>query len=96
MDETKAIAEKIRLMDLAQKLGLILGVNPVWKGGYVIFDNDPVAMVLAIDTGCWKIATGDFGVLNLPQEAPELMAGMSETPPELRGEIKRTKEDGDD
>lgn len=78
MDETKVIAEKMKVIDLAEQLGLILGVNPVWKGGYVIFDNDPVAMVLAIDTGCWKIATGDFGVLNLPKEAAELMADMSE------------------
>ena len=78
MDETKAIAEKMKVIDLAEQLGLILGVKPVWKGGYVIFDNNPVAMVLAIDTGCWKIATGDFGVLNLPKKAAELMADMSE------------------
>lgn len=32
MDETKAIAEKIRLMDLAQKLGLILGGEPSLEG----------------------------------------------------------------
>lgn len=44
--------------------------------------------MLAIDTGCWKIATGDFGVLNLPQEAPELMGKMSK--------LVKEKEDGDD
>ena len=78
MDETKDIVEKLKFMDLAQKLGLALVVNPARKGGYVIFDDDPLAMVLKIDSGYWKIATGDVGVLNLPQEAVELMAQMSE------------------
>lgn len=69
----------MKCMDLAAHLGQILGMNPVWKGGYVYFDDDPVAMVLNIDSGsgCWKIATGDVGVLNLTQEAPWLMAEMS-------------------
>lgn len=68
----------VKCMDLAGQLGLVLGVNPVGKDGYVIFDDDPLAMVLSIDSGYWKIATGDVGVLNLPQEALALMAEMSE------------------
>ena len=80
MDETKAIAEKIRLMDLAQKLGLILGMNPVWKKECVIYGgnlDDPYIMCLSLDNGRWKILTEMWKVLNLPQEAPELMAEMS-------------------
>lgn len=68
----------MKCADLAAHLGHILEVNPVWKDGYVIFDDEPLAMVLAIDTGRWKITTGYAGVLNLPQEALALMAEMSE------------------
>lgn len=68
----------MKCADLAAHLGHILEVNPVWKDGYAIFDDEPLAMVLAIDTGRWKITTGYAGVLNLPQEALALMAEMSE------------------
>ena len=66
----------MKCADLAAHLGQIMDVSPVWKGGYVIYDDDPVAMVLNLDSGLWKITTGYAGVLNLPQEATELMAWM--------------------
>ena len=34
-------------------------------------------MCLSLDNGRWKIVTENFGVLNLPQEAIELMSKMS-------------------
>lgn len=68
----------MKVADLAAQLGRILEVNPVFKDDYVIFDDEPLAMVLNLDSGCWKIATGDFGVLTLPKRATALMAGMSE------------------
>lgn len=81
MDETKAIAEKIRLMDLAQKLGRILGMNPVWKKEYVIYGgnlDDPYIMCLSLDNGRWEILTDTGRVLNLSQGAIALMGKMSE------------------
>lgn len=44
----------MKCADLAAHLGHILEVNPVWKDGYAIFDDEPLAMALAIDTGRWK------------------------------------------
>ena len=68
----------MKCADLAAHLGKVMEVNPVWKGGYVIYDDDPLAMVFNLDSGLWKIATGDVGVLKLPQEALALMGEMSE------------------
>lgn len=74
----------MKCADLAAHLGKIVGVTPVWKGGYVrkggyvIYDDDPLAMVLNLDSGCRKIATGDVGVLTLSKRATALMAEMSE------------------
>lgn len=85
-------ADSTKLMDLSEKLGLALGTDPNWKNGYVIysiysdeFDNyrnkfddfEDFEMSLDLADGCWQITTGDCGVLNLPKEAPELMAEMS-------------------
>lgn len=77
MDETKTI----KLMDLAGKLGLVLGTNPVWKDGYVIYSDVEhsayTELVLDICTGRWQISADECGVLNLSQEAIALMAEMS-------------------
>jgi hypothetical protein len=77
MDETKTI----KLMDLAGKLGLVLGLNPVWKDGYVIYsDGEDCAyteLMLDICTGRWQIFTDECGVLFLSKEAIALMGKMS-------------------
>lgn len=74
-------ADLMKCMDLATQLSLILGVNPVWKGGYVIysvgFDDQYIKLCFDLDNGRWLIAGGDYGVLNLPKEAIALMAKMS-------------------
>lgn len=85
MDETKVIAEKMKCMNLAQELGKVLGVNPVWEDEYVTYGlaDDLIELSFDLDNGCWTIATdegaGDYGIVRLPAEAPDLMAGMSET-----------------
>lgn len=86
MDETKeAIAEKMKCFDLAGELGKVLGVNPVWEDERVTYGlaDDLIELSFDLDNGCWTIATdegaGDYGIVRLPKEAPELMAGMSET-----------------
>lgn len=85
-------ADLMKCMDLATRLSLILGVNPVWKGGYVIYsvglDDQYIKLCFDLDNGRWLIAGGDYGVLNLPKEMPELMAEMSEL---VKG--KRTSHD---
>lgn len=85
MGETKkAIAEKMKCMNLAQELGKVLGVNPVWEDEYVTYElaDDLIELSFDLDNGCWTIATdegaGDYGIVRLPKEAPDLMAGMSE------------------
>lgn len=82
-------ADSTKLMDLSKKLGLALGTGPDWKNGYVIYsiysdefsdysdEFDDFEMSLDLADGSWQITTGDCGVLNLPKEAPELMAEMS-------------------
>lgn len=78
---TLSVTNLKKLMDLSGKLGLVLGTNPVWKNGYVIFrdefDEFYTQMSLDLDNGCWRISTGECGVLKLPQEVSELMAKMS-------------------
>lgn len=77
---TLSVTNLMKIMDLSGKLGLVLGTNPVWKDGYVIYsDGEDFAyteLVLDICTGRWLIATGDQGMLNLPNDALELMAEM--------------------
>ncbi len=76
MDETKTI----KLMDLAEKLGLVLMMNPVWKKEYVIYGgnlDDAYIMCLSLDNGRWEIVTETYKVLNLSQEAIALMGKMS-------------------
>lgn len=84
MDETeKAIAKQMKCFDLAGKLGKLLGVNPVWKDKYVIYriglDDAYIKLCFDLDNGRWLIAGSHYAVLNLPADAPDLMAGMSET-----------------
>lgn len=86
MDETKeAIAEKMKCFDLAGELGKVLGVNPVWTDKCVVYElaDDLIELSFDLDNGCWTIATdegaGDYGMVRLPAEALDLMAGMSET-----------------
>lgn len=70
----------MKLMDLSEKLGLVLVMNPVWKKECVIYGgnlDDPYIMCFSLDNGRWKIVTDAYRVLNLPQEALELMAKMS-------------------
>lgn len=90
MDETKAIAEKMKCMDLAQELGKVLGVNPVWIDKYVTYrsglDDDYIELSFDLENGRWVIATGDHWLINLPKEAPDLMAGMSESIEETEGD----------
>lgn len=70
----------MKLMDQSVVLGFILGTNPIWKKGYVTFSKglvgDPLDISLSVVTGRWKIATGDQRMLNLPNDALELMAEM--------------------
>lgn len=90
MDETKkAIAKKMKCMDLAGELGKVLRVNPVWKDNYVIYgsglddedelDNNCVGLWLDLEDVRWGFTTGNHGFIYLPKEAPDLMARMSET-----------------
>lgn len=78
---TLSVTNLMKIMDLSGKLGLVLGTNPVWKDGYVTFSKglvgDPLDISLSVVTGRWLIATGDQGMLNLPNDALELMAEMS-------------------
>ncbi len=70
----------MKLMDLSGELGLVLRMNPVWKKECVIYGgnlDDPYIMCFSLDNGRWKIVTDAYRVLNLPQEALELMAKMS-------------------
>lgn len=83
MDETKAVAEKMKCFDLAGELGKVLGVNPVWEDNCVNYEELADGLIeLSFDLkyGCWLIATSedDYGLFRLPKEAPDLMAGMSE------------------
>ena len=84
MDELESMqgdTDSEKLKDLSEKLGVILGAGPDWKNGYVIysdeFDDFYTQMSLDLNDGRWQITTGECGVLNLPKEAPELMARMS-------------------
>lgn len=83
MDKTKAIAEKMKCMDLAGQLGKALGVNPIWEDEYVTYGlgEDLIELSFDLRYGSWIIATDDddYGLFRLPKEAPDLMAGMSET-----------------
>lgn len=78
---TLSVTNLMKLMDLSGKLGLVLGTNPIWKNGYVTFSDEfdefYTQMSLDLDNGRWLIATGECGVLNLPQEAIALMGKMS-------------------
>lgn len=75
----------MKLMDLSVELGLILGVNPVLIDEYVIYrdgldddyDDDYIELAFDLENGRWGITTGDHGFINMPKEAPELMAKMS-------------------
>ena len=70
----------MKLMDLSGELGLVLRMNPVWKKECVIYGgnlDDPYIMCFSLDNGRWKIVTDTYRVLNLPQEAIELMRKMS-------------------
>lgn len=85
MNETKkAIAKKMKCMNLAGELGKALGVNPVLEDEYVTYGlaDDLIELSFNLDNGCWTIATdegaGDYGMVRLPKEALDLMAGMSE------------------
>lgn len=81
MNETeKAIAEKMKCVNLAGKLGKLLGVNPVWKDNCVNYElaANYVDLWFDLENGCWLFTIEDYGFINLPKEAPDLMAGMSE------------------
>ena len=85
MDETKAIAEKMKCFDLAGELGQVLGVNPVWKSDHVTYmiysdelDDDCVGLTFDLNDGSWIIAAEAYGCIHLPAEAPYLMEEMSE------------------
>ena len=73
-------ADMLKCMDLVEQLGIILGVNPIWKDDYVSYsvglDDDYIELSLDLDDGSWGITTGDHGFI-LPKEASELMADMS-------------------
>lgn len=76
----------MKCADLAARLGKILGVNPVWEDEYVIYrdgsdddyGDDLIELSFGLENGCWGITTGDYGFINMPKEAPALMAEMSE------------------
>lgn len=68
----------MKLMDLSGELGLVLGMNPVWKKEYVTYGgnlDDPYIMCFNSDNGRWEIVTET--VLNLPLPAIALMGKMS-------------------
>lgn len=73
--------DSAKLIDLADKLGVILETNPNWKDGYVIYSNEfddfYTEMSLNLENGRWQIHTGECGMIYLPKEAPELMAEIS-------------------
>lgn len=81
MDKTKAIVEQIECIDLAEELGELLGVNPVWEDNSVNYklDANYATLWFDLESGCWGIFTDVCGVVRLPKEAPDLMARMSET-----------------
>lgn len=87
MGETKEIVEKMVCVNLAEELGKVLGVNPVWKSDHVTYmiysdeldDDDCVGLSFDLNDGSWVIAAESYGCIHLPAEAPDLMAGMSET-----------------
>ena len=70
----------MKVADLAAQLGRILGMNPVWKDNYVIYktglDDDYIQLTFDLENCRWGIATSDY-FINLPKEAPDLIAGMS-------------------
>lgn len=78
---TLSVTNLMKLMDLSGKLGLVLGTNPVWKDGYVIYsDGEDCAyteLVLDICTGRWQIFADECGVLFLSKEAAEIMVEIS-------------------
>lgn len=78
---TLSVTNLMKIMDLSGKLGLVLGTNPVWKDGYVIYsDGEDFAyteLVLDICTGRWQISTDECGVLNLSKEVVEIMGEIS-------------------
>ena len=84
MGETKDVVNKMVCFDLAEELGELLGVNPVWDDEYVVYGlgDDLIELSFDLDNGGWTIATdegaGDYGIVRLPNKAPELMAEMSE------------------
>lgn len=83
MNETKAVAEKMKCIDLAGQLGKVLGVTPVWEDEFVNYEelgDGLIELSFDLKYGCWLIATSedDYGLFRLPKEAPDLMAGMSE------------------
>lgn len=83
MNKTKAIVEQIKCVNLAEQLGKVLGVNPVWEDEFVNYEelgDGFIELSFDLKYGCWLIATSedDYGLFRLPKEAPDLMAGMSE------------------
>lgn len=73
-------ANLMKLLDLSGELGLVLGVNPVWKNGCVDFKEQDGCKVLSLDLdlGCWLVTIGtDYTGIYLPKEAPGLMGKMS-------------------
>lgn len=72
--------ELMKIMDLSGELGLVLRMNPVWKKECVIYGgnlDDPYIMCFSLGNGRWKIVTDAYEVLNLPQEAIEMMGEIS-------------------
>lgn len=86
MGETKEIVNKMVCVNLAEELGQILGINPVWKSDHVTYmiysdelDDDCVGLSFDLNDGSWIIAAEYYWCIHLPAEAPDLMAGMSES-----------------
>ena len=85
MGETKDVVNKMVCVNLAEELGELLGVNPVWKSDHVTYmiysdelDDDCVGLSFCLNDGSWIIAAEAYGCIHLPKEALDLMAGMSE------------------
>lgn len=95
MGKTKVIVETMRCVNLAGELGKVLGVNPVWEDKYVVYgldddyedelDDDYIQLAFDLENGRWVIVTDDY-FIDLPKDAPDLMAGMSETIEETEDE----------